>query len=294
MKTEHLDACPACSGTRLTPQPDIKDFYYSGESFPQSECGTCGLYFTQNRPAAADIGKYYDSANYASHDSGKKKSAFLRVYQMARNWMLNHKFEIIRQFKPELKQVLDYGTGEGFFTEFLLKKGKDADGIEPSELARENFRQRTGKTLYESLEGLPPKSYQAITLWHVLEHIHDLRPTMQTLVDRLERYGIIVIAVPNRQSADCREFGEAWAAWDVPRHLYHWDTDSLGRFMESFSLQRIYTGHLPLDPFYIGLISARYAKKSALSGLITGFRSYLHGKSHPDKGSTLLTVWMKN
>lgn len=294
MKTEFLEKCPACESNQIEKQVQIKDHYYSQEVFEVWNCKGCGLHFTQNRPTAEEIGRYYDSENYASHDSGKKKSAFLKIYQTARDYMLGQKAELIRRFKPEWKTVLDYGTGEGFFTEFCLSKGKTATGIEPSEAARQNFKNRTGKELLADVSQLKDRNhFDVITLWHVLEHIHDLKGTMSQLVEALEKLGIMVIAVPNNKSQDLKHFGKYWAAWDVPRHLYHWDPKSLELFMNGLGMKRIHTTHLPLDPIYIGMISARYAGNNSLSGIWTGIKSYFHGKSHPDEGSTLLTVWMK-
>ncbi len=295
MKVQHLDHCPACNSASFNQYADVKDHYFSKEVFSIEECKQCGLRFTQDRPDPEHIGAYYDSSNYASHDSKGKASLFLRIYGMARDWMLNHKYKLVRQFKPEWKQVLDYGTGEGFFTEFLRKKGLDAQGIEPSEVARLNYKNRTGSELYPSVESLPDNmKFQAISLWHVLEHIHDLKTTMEKLVSKLESKGIMVIAVPNQRSLDAKEFGENWAAWDVPRHLYHWDDNSLSEFMKGLGMKKIYTNQLPLDPFYIALISARYAGESPINGLWKGMRSYLHGKQNPAEGSTLLSIWMKD
>ncbi len=294
MKVEILEKCPACQSAAIEKYTEIPDFYFSREVFPIFFCKDCGLKFTQNRPAEEEIGRYYDSANYASHDSEKKYNLFSLVYKSARDYMLNQKFNLVRQFKPEWKKVLDYGTGEGYFTEYLLNKGKEADGIEPSQLARENFKKRTGKDLYPDLRELPEgKKYDAITMWHVLEHIHQLPQTMEQLVSRLNEKGVIAIAVPNQNSQDLREFGVHWAAWDVPRHLYHWEAGSLTKFMNSQGMKKVYSGQLPLDPFYIGMISAGYQGKSAISGLFKGLKSYFHGKSHPEEGSTLLSIWMK-
>lgn len=295
MKKQHLDACPACGSEKLRHFADVPDHYFSKEVFQIEECGSCGLRFTQDRPDEDSISAYYDSGNYASHDSQGIKNLFQKLYNIARDQMLRHKYELVRQFKPEWKQVLDYGTGEGFFVEYLRSKGIDAQGIEPSELARNNFRNRTGKELFPSADSLPEgMSFQAISLWHVLEHIHALRPTMEKLTGHLDRKGIMVIAVPNQQSKDAQHYGKDWAAWDVPRHLYHWDDQSLSRFMESLGLKKIHTTQLPLDPFYIGLISARYAGKNALNGFWNGLQSYFHGKQQKAEGSTLLTIWMKS
>ena len=295
MNKQHLNSCPACGSNSFRHFTDVPDHYFSKEVFRIEECNQCGLRFTQDRPDAENIDAYYDSGNYASHDSQGKTSLFQKVYNIARDQMLNHKYHLVRQFKPEWKQVLDYGTGEGFFVEFLHKKGIEAQGIEPSELARKNFSRRTGKELFASAEALPAgMTFQAISLWHVLEHIHELRPTMEQLCARLEKKGIMVIAVPNQQSMDAKDFGKNWAAWDVPRHLYHWEDKSLSTFMESLGLKKIYTTQLPLDPFYIGLISARYAGMNMLSGIWKGFQSYLHGKKHKNEGSTLLSIWMKS
>jgi SAM-dependent methyltransferase len=295
MNKQHLDACPACGSGSIRRFTEIKDHYFSKETFAIEECQQCGLRFTQGRPDQDSIGAYYDSANYASHDSKGKASLFLKVYNMARDMMLEHKYKLVRQFKPEWNKVLDYGTGEGFFVEYLRKKGLESEGIEPSEVARKNFKERTGRDLFPSVDALPPdRNYQAISLWHVLEHIHELRPTMEKLCARLESKGVMVIAVPNQQSKDAKAFGENWAAWDVPRHLYHWDDRSLSAFMTSLGLKKIYTTQLPLDPFYIGLISARYAGESPISGIWKGLSSYLHGKQQKAEGSTLLSIWMKD
>jgi SAM-dependent methyltransferase len=295
MKIETLNQCPSCGSDKIKHILDIPDYYFSKKVFPIDECQNCGLRFTQNRPTSDAIGEFYDSENYASHDSGKKTSLFLKAYQLARDYMLEQKFNLVRQFKPEWKLVLDYGTGEGFFTEYLQKKGKEAFGIEPSDVARSNFKNRTGKDLYSDIDALPTdKSFQVITLWHVLEHIHMLRKTMEDLTAKLQSKGIIVIAVPNQKSTDVKIFGKEWAAWDVPRHLYHWDENSLEHFMKSLGLQRIYTTQLPLDPIYIGMISSKYQEKSPVEGIIKGIKSYFHGRNNPAEGSTLLTIWMKN
>lgn len=293
MSIEILKTCPACGNEELMENGSIKDYFFSQENFPVVKCNNCTLVFTQNRPDASSIGKYYDSANYASHNSAKK-SIWLLMYQAARNFMLNKKFQLIRPFKPELHQILDYGAGDGHFVEFLEKKGKKAEGVEPSEMARQQYFNRTGKHLYPDLYNVAQeKTFHVITMWHVLEHIHSLRETMEQLIGKLEKKGILVIAVPNQNSLDCKEFGKEWAAWDVPRHLYHWNSKSLSTFISSFGLQKVYTGNLPLDPFYIGLISARYAEKGPLSGLWSGLKSFLHGKNYPEEGSTLLMIWMK-
>lgn len=253
------------------------------------------MVFTQDRPSQEEIGAFYDSKNYASHDSSKGKSAFFSIYQMARNYMLGKKHDLIRPFKPEWDRVLDYGAGEGHFVEFLNKRGKRALGVEPSETGRRNFENRTKTPLYADIQSIPDvSSFQVITLWHVLEHIHTLRETMELLVSKLEAKGIVVIAVPNQAGLDKNLYGEHWAAWDVPRHLYHWGPQSLEHFMTSLSMRRIYTSQLPLDPFYIGLISAKYAGKSPIWGIWNGFKSYWHGRNRADEGSTLLTIWMKN
>jgi len=295
MKIEHLTTCPSCGSNQIHHYINVPDYYYSKAVFPIDECNNCGLRFTQDRPTSIEIGNYYDSANYASHQSKQKESVFLKVYQVARDLMFNEKFKLVRQFKPEWKDVLDYGTGEGFFVEYLLNKGKSAVGIEPSEIARANFFKRTGKELFANLQSLPKiLSFQVITLWHVLEHIHDLKETMQGLTERIQPNGIMVIAVPNQKSKDLKDFGTEWAAWDVPRHLYHWDENSLEHFMKSLGLNRIYTSQLPLDPIYIGMISAKYQSKGPITGILKGIKSYFHGKSNPSEGSTLLTVWMKN
>lgn len=290
---EQLNHCPACLSTHIVFQEKIKDFFYSQEEFEIFHCKDCNLRFTQNRPDANSIGRYYNSEAYISHGT-KKPTLFDHLYKTLRSYMLGKKYEMIRRFKPEMKSILDYGAGEGAFVDFINKKGKAGYGIEPSEQARQLYFEKTGKQLYERIDALPSGiNFQVITLWHVLEHIHTLRETIQELIDKLEKNGILVIAVPNYNSQDRQAFGPYWAAWDIPRHLYHWETDSITRFFEGFGLEKIYTNQLPLDPFYISLVSAKYGNFSKIKSIMSGLSSYLHGKKNREEGSTLLTVWMK-
>lgn len=294
MKTEKILACPGCNSKEIAFSESIKDHYFSKDVFEIWECRRCSLKFTQDRPDEDSISKYYDSSNYASHESDSKKSLLLWIYKIARNYMLGQKWKLLRSFKPEAHRSLDYGTGEGFYTEYLHSKGLQVTGVEPSIIARQNFHKRTGANLYANLNEIPSEYiFQSISLWHVLEHVHNLRDTMSELVSRLDPKGVIIIAVPNQQSYDLKKFGVHWAAWDVPRHLYHWNYESIKTFLDQFGLKNVHIGQLPLDPYYIGLISAKYANEGFATGLSTGLKSYLHGNSTKTEGSTLLTIWMK-
>jgi 2-polyprenyl-3-methyl-5-hydroxy-6-metoxy-1,4-benzoquinol methylase len=236
------------------------------------ECIDCKLKFTNPRPELNEIVKYYDSSEYISHDTSKK-GLLTWVYRMARNFMLKKKFSIVSAFSKG-NSILDIGCGTGEFLNFCKLKGFNAYGIElnekPRESAKKNFKLDIREKITNFLQdGL---KVDCISLWHVLEHIHDLKITMDEIKTLLKPGGVLIVALPNCNSWDALHYKQYWAAYDLPRHLYHFNESSFTRFAAINNMKTVKILPQVLDSFYISLLSEKYlGKKNNL------FKAFING-----------------
>lgn len=254
---ERLDNCPLCNSGQLHNKVITKDHAISGESFAIVECDNCKLNFTNPRPSEIDIHSFYESENYISH-SNTSKSIYDLAYKTVRYFTLKSKLAIINGLATK-KNILDFGCGTGNFLLTCKKNGWQVTGIEPNEKARKLAIENVGDAIVTDLYSLPDnKQYHIITLWHVLEHTHDLQGTIKLLKGRLKKNGFLLIALPNNESWDAKYYKEFWAGYDVPRHLYHFNPGSFKRLTESNKLRIIKTLPQKMDAFYVSLLSEKY------------------------------------
>jgi len=257
---EQLANCPICNSADINPVLEGCDFFLSREPFSISECRTCGLRFTNPRPVFSEMQKYYESTDYISHDS-TQKGLLARIYKLARRFTLRKKYSIIREFS-KAKTILDIGCGTGDFLNYCRNNGFSAFGVEPNEKPRKwatgHFRLDVRENLAEFLN--EKIQFDCITLWHVLEHIHELQGTLSILESLLKPGGSIIIALPNINAWEARHYGKFWAALDLPRHLYHFNSSTLNFFAEKHGFRLIKTLPQTLDSFYISLLSEKYLK----------------------------------
>jgi SAM-dependent methyltransferase len=215
-----------------------------------------------------------------------------------RSYMLGRKSRLVEKAtKKKSGKILDVGTGTGFFLNEMKTHGWQVSGTEKSSDARAFAQKKFGLKIDEpaQLFQFENDNYDAITLWHVLEHIHRLDENMQTFSSLLKRDGKLIIAVPNHTSYDARHYKEYWAAWDVPRHLWHFGPEQMKLFGEKhgFQLQSFHT--MPFDSFYVSLLSEKY-KKSKLAlfkGLMHGKISWLKSLANKSKCSSVIYVFGK-
>lgn len=261
---ERLTKCPLCKSGLFLNSQEIKDYAVSQESFIICNCTNCGLKFTNPRPTEETIVPYYDFPEYFSHDD-KAKNVTQFIYQRVREYAISQKVKHLTSLKPLKGKYLDYGCGTA---ELLTKANENkwqVTGIEPNEKARNLANSKLNGKIFESINELPKgSSYDIITLYHVLEHVHSIRKTVKKLVKHLKSDGYILIAVPNPDSPDATKYGEHWAGWDVPRHLYHFNHDAIEHFGEIFDLQLTKQMPMSFDSYYVSLLSEGYAdpKKS--------------------------------
>lgn len=250
--------CPWCGSNKAQINLWLKDEFLTKKDFHICECLNCGLLYTMPRPSKEKIGAYYKSDEYYSHQENKK--GFVpRLYEAIKKINLKHKFRLASRDLP-VGKLLDIGCGVGDFLHVAENKGWQCTGVEPSEEAREIARQRIkGDLLYsEDLEQLPDQSFDLITMWHVLEHVDDLKWQVAQLQRLIKPEGRIVIAVPNYRSYDGRFYNAYWAAYDVPRHLNHFNKTVITKIFKTSGLSLVCMDKLVWDAYYISFMSEQY------------------------------------
>lgn len=212
---------------------------------------------------------------------------------MLRGFSLRWKYSLLT---PYLHQgpLLDYGAGTGHFLQEIKDHGYAAYGVEPSAEARN--KTGSGIPVVASLRELPNHTFEVITLWHVLEHVYRLRETIQELKSKLTDRGTIFIAVPNRESYDAQHYQSMWAAYDVPRHLWHFSKSNMSELIQKEGLTIKDVIPMKLDAYYVSLLSERYKNGGVLSlfgilhAVAAGIKSNQKGKKNANHSSLIFVV----
>lgn len=231
-----------------------KDYAFSQEEFALLFDTERNILVTHPRPK--NLNEYYNSESYISHTDGKR-GVIESLYQMVKTIMLKRKIDLIQKYAQKGKAVLDVGAGTGDFLRECKKNGWSIKGTEPNARARKLATEK-GVNLYTGWQDLPEGQFNLITLWHVLEHLPDLDYNIGQLLSRLGEKGTLIIAVPNYRSYDARYYGQYWAAYDVPRHLWHFSRLAIKQLFEERGMKLVGTRPMLFDSFYVSLLSEKY------------------------------------
>lgn len=261
MQALELKECPLCHGKNVTIRFSCEDHTTTHEEFQLSECQDCTFIFTNPQPDESSIGKYYESPEYISH-SESNKSLFDKVYTYLREAALKWKRGIITSNQPIGRKLLDVGCGTGNFLQHMKMHGWETTGVEPSESAASKARAKKVGSIFQSIDQIANQKYDVITLWHVLEHLHEPKKKLESLKGLLEENGTIIIAVPNRESFDAKYYKNYWAAYDVPRHLWHFSQENMKSILNETGFSLTATHPMKLDSFYVSLLSESYKNKN--------------------------------
>ena len=250
----------------------VKDFLVSGETFDLQHNEDLDLLKTVPAPPKEELSRYYESDAYISH-TDEKKGLMHGLYQLVKTWSLKKKVSLIEKQNKGVGTLLDVGAGTGDFLVAAKSNNWKVFGMEPNYSAR-GLAKEKGVTLETDLNAFKSQQFDVITLWHVLEHIPNLDEVVDQLSNLIKTGGTLIIAVPNFKSYDANYYKEFWAAYDVPRHLWHFSQTSIKKIFKSeFSLEK--TLPMVFDSYYVSLLSEKYktGKKFSLKAFWIGFKS---------------------
>ncbi len=257
----------------------IKDHSVSGETFELIENKAFGFLETHPQPSKEKLPDYYQSEDYISH-TDTKRNLFEKAYHLVRTFTLNRKLSLINSYVSKTskeKKVLDIGCGTGDFLQTAQKNDWIVSGIEPNDDARTIANEKTNDSVFniEHLLEFKDHSFDVITLWHVLEHLPNLEEHVNLLKKLLKPEGRIIIAVPNYKSYDAKKYKEFWAAYDAPRHLWHFNKMAMSKLFSKVLMKVEKIKPMWFDAFYVCLLSEKYktGKMNFIKGFLNGFIS---------------------
>jgi ubiquinone/menaquinone biosynthesis C-methylase UbiE len=270
---DQLKECPICNHNSFSPFLVCKDYTVSQEDFHIVQCDECSFRFTNPRPSAEEIGGYYKAEAYVSHTDSKK--GFINsIYHKVRKKTLKQKLKLVTSFAKE-QNLLDIGCGTGAFLNECKTNNWKTLGLEPDPDARQMAISNYGLDArpIEELSTLPENSVDVITMWHVLEHVLYLQDDAKQFKRVLKKDGTLIIAVPNCSSKDAATYGAHWAAYDVPRHLYHFVPGDMDRLFGSIGMKVVKTLPMKYDSYYVSMLSEKHRGGNLISAVWNGWRS---------------------
>ena len=263
-----------------------QDYFKSQEAFDLVLDSSREILITTPQPAPEDLAGYYESQAYISH-SNTQKGIVPFLYRLVQKWSLKNKTNLINSLSNHKGTLLDIGAGTGNFCETSKQNSWDVYGVEPNKNARE-IAAKKNIFLHQSIEDFKGQQFDVVTLWHVLEHLPDLENTITAIQKLLKPKGVLIVAVPNFNSFDAKHYKRFWAAYDVPRHLWHFSQNSMSQlFSENMKLLK--TKPMIFDSFLVSLLSEKYktGNSFAIKALWIGFLSNISALSTKEYSSLI-------
>lgn len=289
---ESLKHCPVCGSIKLQKAFKTQDYFLSQEEFNICVCRKCGFHFTNPRPTATALGPYYKSDHYFSH-SHTNQGILGVLYQQIRKHTLRKKYELVSGIKDG-ESILDIGCATGQLLNEFKKRGWHTMGIEPDEKAREYAHQTYDLKVFDEgkLDTLEAQSFDVISMWHVLEHVSDLRKRMEDLRRLIKDNGSLFIALPNLDSWDAHYYQKYWAGLDVPRHLYHFKKENVEMLFDKYGFSMHKMVPMKFDAYYVSLLSEKYKKNPfyLFSAFFRGWYSNLKARKNIPNHSSILYI----
>lgn len=213
------------------------------------ECTNCGVQFLNPQPTDEQLLPYYDTPYYGS----SPKKFVGPIAKFVRKWQAQRAALVARRIAPP-GRVLDVGCGNGQFLLDLHDAGFQVQGTELSSQSAS----RVPKAIADNIRvgdllklNLTAQHYDAITVWHVLEHVRDPYAICSEIHRLLKPGGWLFLSLPNAQSPEASLFGKHWFHLDPPRHLFGLGTHSLTTLLEAagFEVMKVNTWSLEQNPY---------------------------------------------
>jgi len=271
----------------------VEDHSVSHESFELYRDQSLDLLATVPQPSAADLPRYYESDDYISHTDGKR-SIFEKAYHFVKNIALKNKTRLIGNLQPQKGTLLDIGAGTGDFLAAAKANSWEVTGVEPSDKARDIAASK-GISLFENTQDFANESFDVITMWHVLEHVPDPEIQIKELKRLLKPKGTLIVAVPNFNSYDAKHYGAFWAAYDVPRHLWHYSITAIRSLFAKENMVVHQVLPMKFDSFYVSLLSEKYktGQMNYPKAVWIGLKSNLNGAKTGEYSSHIYVIGNK-
>ena len=262
-------------------------------------CPSCGVVYTLDPPSEEEMGNYYDKKLNQKLKLGDSPSGLIgRLYYHVRNRMLLKKIRIVEsQAYRTGGSLLNYGAKTGFFSYRMERRGWKVTSVERYHEERlfslEMFHHRMIDI--PDMGKLQAGTFDVITMWHVFEHCHNPNELLDRFYELLRPGGILVIACPNIRSTDAMHYGPYWAAYDVPRHIWHFNPNSLSGLLHRHGFTLMHHEKMPYDSFYISILSEKQLrhKLSFIRGMMNGLRSWRIALTKRGLSSSLVYVFRK-
>lgn len=255
----------------------VKDHSVSKETFSLLYNKEYDILKTHPTPSLAVLPKYYQSEDYISHTDAKR-TPFEKIYHLVKRNAIKGKVALITKQQQNKGQLLDIGCGTGDFLVEAKNQGWTILGFEPNSDAKALANQK-GVLFTDDIFSLPEDTFDLVTMWHVLEHVPNLTDYIANLKRIVKPDGTIIIAAPNYKSYDAKYYNRFWAAYDVPRHLWHFSKTSIKRLFSDVDMELKKVKPMWFDSFYVSLLSEKYknGKMSFVKGFFVGFISNVSG-----------------
>ena len=248
-------SCIICGSNSHAFFDKVQDRFSANSNLFQLVRCQCGFVYLNPRPTHDNIKNYYNLEEYDPHEP-TNRGLWKKVYTTIQLVTFYWKFIKIRPFKLSGK-ILDIGGGQGEFTNYMANKDWFAY-LQDEHSTQKDFNNSNKVKYFRFLNDIPnDKYFQVISLWHSLEHIHDIEYVMKYINKNLEKDGIALIAVPNLDAPERLFLKRNWIPYDPPRHLYHFNLTSLEALCDKFKLKVIRKHSMYQDTPYNVLISLK-------------------------------------
>ena len=285
--------CIICSRKDALPFITLNDrLNKSSQKFHLLQC-TCGFIYLNPRPSSENIKHYYQSENYDPFIESTNP-IWKTLYRYVQKISLSWKYKIIRRY-IQGGRLLDIGGGKGDFADFMHEKEDWNVTLQDSMFDFEE-RENSISFIRQLSELNLPTKFDVITLWHSLEHIHNIKDLFDSLHNLQDDTGILMITVPNLNAPERNFYKDNWAPYDAPRHLYHFNFNRLNELCRNNGYEIIQKYSLFQDmPYNVLLSMPSCSPLQVIKAALVILYSFLYTLcAGPEFSSSLLIVCRKS